>query len=120
MHAIGTDGSETDWASLAVEVALLHRSDWTAKLIGGPSQGPDPKHPILLQKSFKTSGTLKARLYATAHGIYEVHINGQRVGDKLLSPGWQSYNHRLHYQTYDVTHLLQEGQNIISAQVAEG
>ncbi|UPK95035.1 hypothetical protein LCI18_005970 [Fusarium solani-melongenae] len=120
VRAIGVDGSSTNWANLTIEAALLNRSDWTAKLIGGPSQGREPKRPILLRKTFTNPGSARARLYTTAHGMYEVHINGQRVSDELLAPGWQSYNHRLHYQTYDVTSLLQEGENVIGAHVAEG
>ncbi|KAK7428206.1 hypothetical protein QQZ08_005272 [Neonectria magnoliae] len=120
VKATGADGSSTDWTALSIEVALLNRSDWAAKFIGGPLQGPEPKRPILLRKAFVHSGSSRARLYATAHGVYEVHINGQRVGEELLAPGWQSYNHRLHYQTYDVTALLQEGENVIGAHVAEG
>ncbi|KAJ3541161.1 hypothetical protein NM208_g4739 [Fusarium decemcellulare] len=120
VRATGVDGSSTDWADLKIEVALLNRSDWSAKLVGGPSQGPEPKRPILLRKTFTSTTPKSARLYATAHGVYEVEINGQRVGDELLAPGWQSYNHRLHYQTYDVTSLLQEGENVIGAHVAEG
>ncbi|KPM41347.1 hypothetical protein AK830_g5202 [Neonectria ditissima] len=120
VKATGVDGSSTDWANLNIEVALLNRSDWAAKLVGGPSQGPEPKRPILLRKSFTHSGSSCVRLYATAHGVYEVHINGQRVGEDLLAPGWQSYNHRLHYQTYDVTPLLQDGENVIGAHIAEG
>ncbi|KAI8714029.1 Alpha-L-rhamnosidase [Fusarium sp. LHS14.1] len=120
VRAVGIDGSSTDWASLTIEVALLNRSDWTAMLVGGPSQGPDPKRPILLRKTFTNPRSTRARLYATAHGVYEVHINGQRVSDELLAPGWQSYNHRLYYQTYDVTSLLQEGENVIGVHVAEG
>ena len=49
---------------------------------------------------------VRARLYATAHGLYEAEINGRRVGDDVLAPGWTSYDHRLRYQTYDVTALL--------------
>ncbi|KAI8657188.1 Alpha-L-rhamnosidase [Fusarium keratoplasticum] len=120
VRAVGVDASSTDWANLTIEAALLNRSDWTAKLIGGPPQGPEPKRPVLLRKTFTNPGSNCARLYATAHGVYEVHINGQRVSDELLAPGWQSYNHRLHYQTYDVTSLLQEGENVIGAHVAEG
>jgi alpha-L-rhamnosidase len=59
-------------------------------------------------------------LYATAFGIYEVEINGRRVGDQLLTPGWTSYDHHLNYQTYDIGEYLQEGDNVIIAHVAEG
>ena len=45
------------------------------------------------------------RLFATAHGLFEVHLNGKRVGDALLTPGCDEYNKRLQYQCYDVTSL---------------
>ena len=50
----------------------------------------------------------KAELEITALGIYEAEINGQRVSDYVLAPGWTSYDHRLQVQTYDVTALLQK------------
>ncbi|KAF5563775.1 alpha-rhamnosidase [Fusarium phyllophilum] len=63
----------------------------------------------------------RARLYITSLGVFEAAINGQRVGDGVLAPGWTSYNHRLIYRIYDVSSLLLPGQkNIISAEVAEG
>lgn len=120
IRATGVDGLSTNWSTLSLEVALLERSDWTAKLIGGPAQGPEPKRPILLRKTFKRGGNGPARLYATAYGIYEVEINGKRVGDELFAPGWQAYNHRLFYQTYDVTSLLNDGDNVIGVHIAEG
>ncbi|KAH8892182.1 hypothetical protein GQ53DRAFT_781399 [Thozetella sp. PMI_491] len=121
VKATGQDGNATEWAVLNIEVALLDRSEWKASLISGPVQDEDkPKLPFLLRKEFTVSKKGTARLYATAHGLYEVEINGKRVGDQLLTPGWQSYKHRLHYQTYDVTSLLEEGQNVIGAHIGEG
>lgn len=70
-----------------------------------------------MKKEFEASaGT--ARLYASALGVYEVSINGKQVGDQLLAPGWQSYKHRQHYQTYEVE--LKEGRNTLTAWVGEG
>ncbi|EKG12546.1 Bacterial alpha-L-rhamnosidase [Macrophomina phaseolina MS6] len=122
VRATGKDGSETGWASLTIEAALLQRSDWIAKLISGPPQPKDePKSPFRLRKTFGLSKNVGvARLYATAHGLYQVQINGKVVGDEVLAPGWQSYHHRLHFQTYDITHLLKDGLNIIGAEIGEG
>ncbi|MDO4285342.1 MAG: family 78 glycoside hydrolase catalytic domain [Eubacteriales bacterium] len=61
----------------------------------------------------------KARIYATAHGIYELSIDGGKVGDAFFAPGWTSYHHRLQYQTYDVTDLLC-GVHRIELTVADG
>jgi len=52
-----------------------------------------------------------ARLYVTALGLYEARLNGRRVGDGFLTPGWTDYTQRVAYQTYDVTGLLNQGDN---------
>ncbi|KAL6401189.1 alfa-L-rhamnosidase [Ilyonectria robusta] len=120
VRATGTNGVKSDWVELTLEAALLNRDDWKAELVGGPPQEVDkPKPPFRMRKTF-IYDTGSARLYATAHGIYQVEINGQVVGDQVLSPGWQSYRHRLHYQTYDVTGLLHPGRNTIGVYLGEG
>ena len=62
----------------------------------------------------------KARLYATALGMYVPHINGARAGDTYFAPGWTSYHRTLMYQTYDVSDMLLRGENEISLTVAKG
>lgn len=62
----------------------------------------------------------RARLYATALGLYEAHLNGRRVGRDQLAPGWTDYRERVQYQTYDVTTLLRSGGNALGAYVAPG
>ena len=74
-----------------------------------------------LRKSFSIGKPLaKATVYATALGLYELRLNGQRVGDHFLAPEWTDYAKRLRYQEYDVTSLLTSGNNVIAAQVANG
>jgi alpha-L-rhamnosidase len=63
---------------------------------------------------------VRARLYATARGVYEPRLNGERVGDLELAPGWTEYRRRIQYQTYDVTGLLRDGGNVLAAVVADG
>jgi alpha-L-rhamnosidase len=124
VRVTGTEGPPTPWASLTIEAALLHRSDWQASMVSGPAQPEDePKKPFRVRKVFslpRGRQRQRARLYATAFGIYQAEINGVVVGDQLLTPGWQSYHHRLHYQVYDVSHLLQDGENVIGAYIGEG
>jgi alpha-L-rhamnosidase len=67
-----------------------------------------------------TKGVKSARLYATALGAYEMFINGARVGDQVLAPGWTDYRQRVVYQTYDVTDLIAQGGNAIGALLAPG
>ena len=62
----------------------------------------------------------RARLYATARGLYELSVNGARVGDDVLAPGWTDYRKRIQYQTYDVTDLLREGPNALGAILGDG
>jgi alpha-L-rhamnosidase len=75
----------------------------------------------LLRREFVLRGEVsRARVYATSHGLYQLRINGERVGQDELTPGFTSYNKRLQYQTYDVTHLLRSGTNAIGALLGEG
>ncbi|WP_241562192.1 glycoside hydrolase family 78 protein [Streptomyces hoynatensis] len=86
-----------------------------------PGGADDPERPVLLRGEFRLpAAPVSARLYATAHGLYELELNGTRVGDQALAPGWSSYAHRLRYATYDVTGLLREGDNALGAWLAEG
>jgi alpha-L-rhamnosidase len=74
-----------------------------------------------LRHTFKVSGGVKsARLYATALGAYEMFLNGKRIGDDVLAPGWTDYRERLKYQTYDVTAQVVSGSNAIAALLAPG
>lgn len=63
---------------------------------------------------------VRAIAHTTALGIYELHVNGQRVGDAYFAPGWTDYRKRIYYNTYDLTPLLQDGKNTIGAIVADG
>ncbi len=83
---------------------------------------PEPSSPLpYLRKSFELKTPVqRAMLYATALGLYEVHINGQRVGDHVLAPDWTDYRKRVRYQAYDVTALLKTGNNAMAALLANG
>ena len=75
---------------------------------------PEASWVPYLRKSFALSSPVqRAVLYVTALGLYEVHINGQRVGDHVLAPDWTDYRKRVRYQAYDVTGLLKPGNNAI-------
>jgi alpha-L-rhamnosidase len=101
-------------------MGLLHPSDWQSDWIG-VTQTTDPSKPALLRKAFAFSKPIaKATLYATALGLYEMRLNGQRVGDHLLAPEWTGYYQHLQYQTYDVTDLLKPGRNALAANLANG
>ncbi|MFI0352775.1 family 78 glycoside hydrolase catalytic domain [Actinomadura sp. 9N407] len=74
-----------------------------------------------LRKDFRVGKKIaKARLYSTALGVYTPEINGRKVGDHELAPGWTDYNKRVQYQTYDVTKMLRKGGNAIGATLSSG
>jgi alpha-L-rhamnosidase len=87
------------------------------QLVVNPSVGSMP----ILRTRFACHGAIKkARIYATARGIYDLWLNGQRVDNGYLHPDLTQYNKTLMYQTYDVTSLVKEGDNAIGAQLSEG
>ncbi|WP_276366436.1 glycoside hydrolase family 78 protein [Chryseolinea sp. H1M3-3] len=104
------------------EMGLLKSDDWTASWIEPNIPGDSVGRPSpMLRSNFDLKKNVRsARLYITAHGLYEAHLNGQRVGDQYLSPGWTSYNKRLQYQTYDVTPLLKQGVNAAGVMLGDG
>jgi alpha-L-rhamnosidase len=105
------------------EMGLLAPSDWTAQWIE-PGLQEDPSAPQpspMLRRAFTLKGAVRsARVYVTSHGLYELSINGKRVGDDVLTPGWTSYSTRLQYQTYDVTSVLRRGDNALGAILGSG
>jgi alpha-L-rhamnosidase len=124
VRAQGKDLNWTEWYYKTVEAGLLDPKDWSAKVVAPKVGGPPnlAKRPFYVAKTFKLgSASGPQRVYATALGVYELSINGKRVGDHVMAPGWQSYNHRLHYQTYEIPEgVLVSGENTIEALVGEG
>jgi alpha-L-rhamnosidase len=75
----------------------------------------------MLRKAFALNGEIRrATVYVTARGLYELRLNGNRVGDHVLAPEWTDYNKRIQYQTYDVTDLVKKGDNAIGAYLGAG
>ncbi|MET8976379.1 glycoside hydrolase family 78 protein [Streptomyces sp. NPDC004539] len=116
----GRDGTSSGFGpALELEAGLLSPGDFTAAMIA-PAV-PELRRPVMLRTSFTLpSRPVRARLYVTAQGLYEAELNGVRVGDEVLAPGWTSYHHRLRYATHDVTGLVGEGANAVGVWLAEG
>lgn len=104
------------------EYGLINPFDWTAKWISGNYRvNKKKRYPVdCFRKKFSAEDIVRARLYVTACGLYEVAINGKRAGDFVLAPGHTDYQKRIQYQTYDVTDLIVGGANLIEAQLADG
>ena len=77
--------------------------------------------PEYFRKEFTLDNAVaSARLYVTAKGIYEVYLNGRKVGKDFMAPGWTPYHARIETLTYDVTEMVKKGQNALGAILAEG
>ena len=110
---------------MAVELGLLHPADWTAQWIGPDEPAvPEPgERPGLCSVKNLHAGRSPrevARAYATAHGIYELFINGVRVGDQQLTPGSTSYHSTLQVQAFDIARMLRPGTNTVRAVLTDG
>lgn len=111
-------GQPSPWSESAWwEMGLLRRSEWMGAWITGPQAQPCP----LLRRKFRLGAPIiRARIYVTARGLFELQVNGKRVGRDELVPGWTDFHRRLQYLTYDVTALLDVGENVVGATLADG
>jgi alpha-L-rhamnosidase len=124
------DKEESHWSEINhFEIGLLNNADWRAKWIGLDTKAEGVlgskeniiHRPQYLRKGFVLSGEVKdARLYITAKGVFDVAINGKNVSDDVMPPGWTPYKKRIETITYDVTSLIESGQNTIGVEVAAG
>lgn len=120
----GITSEQASWT-----MGLINTGDWTAEWISFKDETPltasqkeivlpAPRHyrkPFIAKKPVS-----RATVYATALGIYELSINGERVSDQMFMPGWSDYRKRVYYNTFDVTNQVQEGANAVGAIVADG
>ncbi len=121
------DDQATPWSPVARwRMGLLAPADWKAQWISLPGPTPEakglPARPSpVFRKQFELGKRVqRAVVTVTSLGMYELRINGRRVGDRLLTPEWTDYHTRVQYQTYDVTDLLKQGPNAVGATLADG
>ncbi|WP_339190552.1 family 78 glycoside hydrolase catalytic domain [Paenibacillus sp. FSL P2-0121] len=124
VRAWNQNAMDSGWSEVAFfETGLLDAGNWQAEWISAPtaSFSQDSESCPQLRRFVDVKGPVEsARIYATALGLYELQLNGSRVGDHYFTPGWTSYSKRLQYQTYDVTKLLHEGANALGALLGNG
>jgi len=122
-------GNQTDYAEPAWwETAKLAESDWEAQWIGDGRPAPDQEEDLydtipapLFRKAFQLNQSVeKARLYISGLGYYEAELNGEKVGDQVLDPGWTNYGERILYSTYDVTSQVRQGENALGVALGNG
>jgi alpha-L-rhamnosidase len=130
---VSVDGSwkasetiQDDWQRPDLDDALWNNAEELANVGDKPWGKPSEETLILpsppyLRKDFSVDKDVKfAKVYVSALGLYELHINGNRVGEDYFTPGWTDYPTRVYYQTYDVTELIDQGGNAIGAILADG
>jgi len=124
VRVVDNHGKKSKWSDPAFfETGILEDAAWEANWITPTWEedvsmsNPSP----YLRKEFTLGKAIKnARLYISAQGLYQVEINGERVGDQEFTPGWTSYNTRLQYQIYDITAQLVQKQNAIGIVLGDG
>ncbi|MFC5747435.1 family 78 glycoside hydrolase catalytic domain [Actinomadura rugatobispora] len=123
---VWTDAGESPWSPQASwETGLLDAADWEASWIrpaepgGVPPAGSRPAYH-LAGETVVERPVARARVYATAHGVYELFVNGARVGDADLAPGFTAYATRTQVQAHDVTALAGPGRVVLTAVLSDG
>ena len=114
-------------------MGLLEKSDWSARWTAVDSEVlrrdpgaieptlTEPGTPPLFRREFDVSSVFRrATLHASARGLFELRLNGRRVGDDMFAPEWTGYHTRIHYRTYDVTDLMERGPNCLAATLGDG
>ena len=138
-----SEGGWSEWAASTFETSLLDPADWSAAWVEpaqqeavverwsivdwvrglGPDTSPEERlrPPQLLRQRFDVGpGVARARLFAAARGVCSPFVNGVRADDQVLAPGYDSYEHRISFQAYDVTAALVEGENALAVALADG
>lgn len=120
-----TDDGDLDWSEWSSwETGLANPSDWSARWIEPIDEPVAPageRAPVVFRSSFALDvAPVIARAYVTAHGVHEVFVNGIRVGDEELAPGFTEYRRRLQVQTLDITAALRVGANHVVVVVSDG
>src|SRR5690625_395724 len=112
-------GNETESSISWWEMGLLESSDWLGKWIGGsnkkPNAAPIFRYDFNLEKPIK-----KSRVYISGLGQYELRLNGRKVSDRVLEPGWTNYDKTCLYSVYDVTTYLRSTENTIGVILGNG
>jgi alpha-L-rhamnosidase len=121
---VWTDLGESKWSNpVRLEADLLGEADWSARWIGvdeGQRSAKGSRPTYWLRTVVEVLPFSQVRLYITALGLYEAFLDGQRVGDVELAPGYTQYRRRVQYHAYDVTSLVQPGRHVLAVLLADG
>jgi alpha-L-rhamnosidase len=111
----------TGWSESALfSVGLLTKSDWKADYIGFPSESSDKISPLLRKTFNLTEKGDKVFLYVSSLGYHEIYLNGEKIGDKVLTPAVSQFNKRSLALTYDISSMIRKGRNDIIIWIGKG
>lgn len=117
-------GQESAWSDIGRwEMGILNPEEWRAEWVTHPfrERAKEHKPGYYFRKVFWVTKEVKrARVYASALGLYELYVNGQRAGEELFTPGLTEYRHHIQYQAYDVAPHLRAGRNVLGVVLGEG
>lgn len=117
------DNHTTSAEEAYFELGLMNTSDWKATWITPDFDEDTSKStpcPYLLRQFTLEKEIKSARVYVSALGLYELSLNGEKVGNEVFTPGWTSYQKRIQYQVFDVTQQINKGDNAIGAILGDG
>lgn len=129
IKATNRDGEATPWSEPAwFETALLNAGDWQGTWIGNGQPPPQRDEDFYkdrpapwYKKSFTLNKTIRsARLYISGLGYYEAWLNGKKIGNRELDPGWTNYSKTVLYSIYDITGSIKTGDNAIGVLLGNG
>lgn len=114
-------GRASGWSKPARwTMGLLEPDDWAGRWIGGPTD-QNNAGAVYLRRVFDLPRVpARATAYLSGLGYYELYVNGERVGDHVLDPGFTDYNQRVLYATYEITHLMRSGKNALAVILGNG
>ena len=119
---VTANGEETEWAETSFVTGILDNSQWKAVFVSAEEEADkDNSKGTYVRNEFTVKKSVKeAYVSVTALGLYHFYLNGRKVGNDELTPGWTSYRKHLCFQTYEVTDYLKEGKNAAGAVLAAG
>ncbi len=122
------DDEASSWSEVNfLETAMLN-NDWKAKWISDGSKNPgrdedyykDDRMPLFRKEFDANKKIVSARLYISGVGYYEAYLNGKKIGDHVLDPGFTTYKKEVLYATYDITSMLKNGKNVAGVMLGNG
>jgi len=123
------EGQVSEWSNTAwFETAMLKASDWHGQWINDGSTSPstdslyylDDPMPLFRKKFLSNKNIVSARLYLSGLGYSEAYLNGQKIGDHVLDPGFTTYRKQVYYVVHDITSHLKNGENVIGVRLGSG